>query len=100
MTFRQTMLIGTAGLTLAASAEAAHFKGWYVSLEGGANWIEDAGALYTRTFNGALASSDTDEASFDAGWAVFASAGYAFANGWRLEGEAGYRSSPQPRWYH
>jgi OmpA-OmpF porin, OOP family len=91
MQVRQTLLIGVAATALAASADAAHFKGWYVSIEGGASWIEDADALYTRTFNGALVASDTDEASFDTGWALFASAGYAFANNWRVEAEFGYR---------
>jgi outer membrane protein OmpA-like peptidoglycan-associated protein len=91
MQVRQTLLIGVAAAALAAPADAAHFKGWYVSIEGGASWIEDADALHTRTVNGALASSDTDEASFDTGWALFASAGYAFANNWRVEAEFGYR---------
>ena len=30
---------------------------------------------------------------FDSGWAVFATAGYAFDNHWRLEGELGYRAN-------
>lgn len=91
MHVRQALLIGAAATALALPGHAAHFKGWYVSVEGGASWIEEVDALYTRTFNGALVTSDTDEASFDTGWALFASAGYAFANNWRVAAEFGYR---------
>ena len=93
MRINQVLLAGAAALALAGPAEAGHFKGWYLGIEGGANWIGDEDALYTRTFDGALDTSDTAEASFDTGWAILATAGYAFASHWRIEGEFGYRSN-------
>jgi len=94
-----SLLLGTVGaLALCAgSAQAAHFNGWYVSLEGGANWVEDWNHQQ-HTTNGAGVETDTDPAtsSFDTGWAVLGSVGYAFHN-WRLEVEGGYRSNDQDR---
>lgn len=93
MTFKRAVLAGAAIAALAAPAQAGHFKGWYLAVEGGASWIDDADTLYTRTFNANLVTSDTAVAQFEGGWSVFASVGYAFASNWRLEGEFGYRSN-------
>jgi OOP family OmpA-OmpF porin len=87
MTLR-SVLLGTAfavacGGALGGTAQAAQINGWYVSLEGGANWIED----WDHSF---FATPST--ASFDTGWAVLASVGYGW-NGWRLEFESGYREN-------
>ena len=91
------LLLGTVGaLALGiAPAQAAHFNGWYVSLEGGANWVDEWNHGQ-QTTNGAGVITDTDTAtsSFDTGWAVSGSVGYAFRN-WRLEVEGGYRSNDQ-----
>jgi outer membrane protein OmpA-like peptidoglycan-associated protein len=93
MQIRQTLLLGVAAAAFGLPAEAATFKGWYVGLEGGANWIGDADAAYDLNINANNVTSDTSQASFDTGWAAFATVGYAFANNWRLEAEAGYRSN-------
>lgn len=99
MHYRRAILAGAAAAALAAPADAGHFKGWYLAIEGGGSWIDDADTLYTRTFNNAFATSDTDVATFGSGWSVFASVGYAFSGNWRVEGEAGYRSNDvSARW--
>lgn len=83
MTFR-TALLGTAlAMALGGAAEAGQINGWYVSLEGGANWIDDWNHDFFAT---------PSEATLDTGWAVLASTGYGW-RGWRLEFEAGYRDN-------
>ena len=38
----RSILFGTvAAVAFAGSADAAHFHGWYVGVEGGANWVKD-----------------------------------------------------------
>jgi OOP family OmpA-OmpF porin len=64
------------------AANAAQINGWYVSLEGGANWIED--------WNHHIFTTVPAQASFDTGWTVLASVGHAW-DSWRVEFEAGYR---------
>jgi opacity protein-like surface antigen len=99
MRLRYALLASAAALSVTATAEAGHFNGWYAGLEGGANWIADEDALYVQSVISVFVTSAVDEASFDTGWAVFATAGYGFASGWRIEGEAGYRSnSVNARW--
>jgi outer membrane protein OmpA-like peptidoglycan-associated protein len=88
---RTTLLAGTTALLFQASA--ATFDGWYIGFEGGANWIGNAGIAYDLDVNVNNVTSDLAEASFETGWAAFATAGYAFTNNWRLEIEAGYRSN-------
>ncbi len=81
----RSALLGTA-LAVAfggAAAQAAAIEGWYVSLEGGANWIDE----WNHDFNAVPA-----QATFDTGWAVLASVGYGW-NGLRLEFESGYRDN-------
>jgi len=93
------LLLGTVGaLALCAvPAQAAHFNGWYVSLEGGANWVDDWNHQQVTT-NGLGVITDTDPAneSYETGWAVLGSVGYAWHN-WRLEVEGGYRSNDLDR---
>ena len=101
MSTRDFLLAGTAAIALTTAADAATFKGWYIGLEGGANWISDADADYELFINAnpVPAQADTSEASFDTGWAVFGTVGYAFQSGWRVEGEVGYRSNDvEARW--
>jgi outer membrane protein OmpA-like peptidoglycan-associated protein len=84
----KSLLLGAAAsLALASAANATTINGWYVSLEGGGNWIEDWD--HTYAFPGTVPAS----ASFDTGWAVLASVGYGFGGGWRAEFEAGYRDN-------
>src|SRR4249920_144329 len=80
----------------AGSAQAAHFNGWYVSLEGGANKTEDWNHRQHSTIAGVVVDTDPATSSFDTGWAALGSVGYAFHN-WRVELEGGYRHNNQDR---
>lgn len=82
----RTAVLGTAfAVAFAGAAEARQIDGWYISLEAGANWIED--------WNHQRFGSATPRvATFDTGWAVLTSAGYGWRN-WRFEFEAGYRNN-------
>jgi len=85
MTLRTVVLGAAAAIALNGAASAATSNGWYVSLEGGANWVGD--------WDHQVNTTTLQTASFDTGWAVLASVGYAFGNNWRAELEAGYRSN-------
>jgi len=86
------LLGATASIVLAGTANAAHFKGWYVGLEGGANWIDDADA--TAAFStGEGTTTTAGSISFDTGWAAIATVGYSYGEHWRAEIEGGYRSN-------
>ena len=63
--------------------------GWYVGVEGGIDWMEDANGSLDFPGPGSLPF----EAQFDTGWAVFAEVGYRWESNWRLELEAGYRQN-------
>jgi len=81
--------LGLSVYALASSAEAGHRPmGWYVGVEGGANWIDNADVEFNTGFGGT-----TFEAEFDSGWALFAEVGYRWENNWRLELEAGWRQN-------
>lgn len=84
----RVLLLGAAAMLALGTANAGHHHGWYVGIEGGANWIDDVdGAL----FSGPVSVPFTAE--FDTGWAVLGTVGYSFHNNWRLELEGGYRSN-------
>ncbi len=87
MTLRSALLAATATAALGA-ANAASLDGWYVGLEGGANWIED----WSHTFN-SVGTTIAGQAGFDTGWTVLATVGHAWRNRFRLEFEAGYRDN-------
>jgi OmpA-OmpF porin, OOP family len=95
MTTKSMLLASAAALAICGSvgsAEAGHFKGWYIGVEGGANWVQDwdfvEASLPTHTHN--------DTAEFETGWAAMATVGYAFHNNWRAELEVGYRANDLP----
>ncbi len=81
------ILAGSVALAFATSASAGNHNGWYLGLEGGGNWVSDNDA----TLRTSLPTSGPARIDFDTGWAGIATAGYAFQNNWRLEGEFGYR---------
>jgi OOP family OmpA-OmpF porin len=83
MTLRSALLGAACAVAFSGAAEAAQINGWYVSLEGGANWIED----WEHSF-----FTVPSTATLDTGWAVLASVGYGWG-GWRLEFEGGYRDN-------
>jgi outer membrane protein OmpA-like peptidoglycan-associated protein len=87
---KNALLASALGLSIYAlgtGAEAGHRPaGWYVGVEGGANWIDDADV--------ALNIAPTIfEAEFESGWAVFAEVGYRWDNNWRIELEGGWREN-------
>src|ERR1700687_1506284 len=74
--------------TAAAPPPAGQPMGWYVAVEGGANWVEDADGTVDVG-----PSTIPFEAQFDTGWAVMTEVGYRWENNWRLEFELGYRDN-------
>ncbi len=85
----RSLLLGSA--VALASAGAAHADvttptGWYISLAGGANWIEDGNIDEFET--GVLTT--TNEFSWDTGYIVSGAVGYDFGR-WRVEFENTYR---------
>ncbi len=87
------VLLGTAAaLSVAAAShsEARNNQGWYVGIEGGANWVDDNDGFVAFS-TGFFTVPDT--ISFDTGWSVLATVGYGFDKNWRLELEGGYRSN-------
>lgn len=84
----KTFLLGSAiALASAGAANAGHFNGWYIGLEGGANWMSDNDAAW------GVVNPPTGPVSmdFDTGWTALVTAGYGFAENWRIELEGGYR---------
>lgn len=88
---KNALLASALGLSiyaLATSASAGHRpQGWYVGVEGGANWVDDADI--DRVGVGPL----NWEAEFESGWAAFVEVGYRWETNWRLELEAGWREN-------
>ena len=87
----RTLLLGAAAaLILSAPATARMPDGWYLSLEGGANWVEDWSVTQFSFPDGP--DSDIGSVGFDTGWAVLATVGYNFGR-WGAEFETGYRKN-------
>ena len=84
MTLRSILLGAVAATAFSGAASAANFGGWYVSLEGGANWVSDSDYVANVT---------PATATYSTGWAALATVGYAFGGNWRAEFEAGYRDN-------
>ncbi len=91
MTTRTLLLGAVAAVALTANAQAARVDGWYVSLEGGANWIDDNEFDFGSSPPvPAIISDFGNAAEYDTGWVALASVGYGFGH-WRAELEGGYR---------
>jgi len=88
MSFRKVLLGVVATAALSGVAGAANFKGWYLGLEAGANWVDDWSSIATNDTPAVAA-----EATFSTGWAAFGTVGYAFGSKWRAELELGYRAN-------
>jgi OmpA-OmpF porin, OOP family len=88
----KAILLGTvAAVSIAAASQSeARNQGWYVGIEGGANWVDDNDGLLGIN-SGLPFFSET--VTYDTGWAVLATVGYAFDNNWRIELEGGYRQN-------
>lgn len=84
MQFRRSCLTAVALVAVsAAPALAANPAGWYVSGQAGANWQEDSSNTGAMTFH-----SETDP-----GFSLLGSVGRYLGNGFRVEGEVGYRQA-------
>lgn len=87
----RTLLLGAAAaLSLIAPASAGMPNGWYLSLEGGANWVEDWSVTQISTPDNV--ETRLGSVGFDTGWAVLATVGYNFGR-WGAEFETGYRKN-------
>jgi len=96
MSHKATLLGAAASVILLASgvdaANAAHMRGWYLSLEGGANWVEDDNLHGSRgLLGGPVVATTNINLEMDSGWAGLVSAGYGFGDHWRVELEGAYR---------
>lgn len=85
-----TLLASTALIALCAGTADAAGRGWYLGIEAGWSIINDVDATFHTTYDDFRTQLQAD---FDSGWAILATAGYAFNGGWRLEGEVGYRNN-------
>src|SRR6266700_2483822 len=92
MTLRSLLLGSVALVALTGTAQAGHdgLHGTYFAIEGGANWVQDNGFV-DQHFNTSSTTVGHHYPTFDTGWAVLGSVGYAFENNWRIEVEGGYR---------
>ncbi len=93
MQIRTSLLATTAlvALTLAAPTANAAGSGWYVSLSGGANWLDDSSFFVSNPTSTFTLATDSDT-----GWIVTGAVGYSLTNfmaGLRAEVEAGYRQN-------
>ena len=88
MNLRTTLLSAVALISIASTAHAGGINGWYVGLEGGANWIDDNKATFVFDDNAAAPALF----EFDSGWSAFVTTGYGFG-GLRIELEGGYRDN-------
>jgi len=88
MKFRSVLLGTAVALASAGAANAAVTTptGWYISLAGGANWIEDGNIDEFST--GVLTT--TNEYGWDTGYIIAGAVGYDFGR-WRVEFENAYR---------
>jgi OOP family OmpA-OmpF porin len=89
----KAILLGSvlAAASVATADAAANNRGWYVGVEGGANWMQDVDDHFAFAGGGTITTLNVD---FDTGWAAIATVGYAFwESNWRVELEAGYRQT-------
>lgn len=84
MSTRTLILGAAAAFSIVAPASAGMPDGWYLSLEGGGNWVQDWDVSPPGTSTGTI--------SFDNGWAALGSVGYGRGR-WSAEFEAGYRKN-------
>lgn len=83
MTLRSVLAGAALAVAMSGAAQAAQINGWYIGLEGGANWIDD--------WNHSFFALDA-EATLDTGWVALGTVGYGW-DGFRLEFEGGYRDN-------
>lgn len=82
MNIRLALLTAAAAAALVSAPASAQQQGPYVGIGLGATWLDDADVKGTPS----------GKIDFDTGYAGLLKGGYAFGNGWRAEGEVGYRN--------
>ena len=89
MRLKETLLGTMAAIAMTGAAQADYTSptGWYMSLEAGANWLQD-GDLQT---NGSPGTAE--EFQFNEGYIVSGAIGYDFGQNWRVEFEVAYRDN-------
>src|SRR5262249_48752370 len=87
-------IAAVAAFALAGTANAGHFTGFYVGLEGGWSNLSDED-VSNDTIDPIWPNYSPTTATFDNGWGAFIKGGFAFpgAPPQRLELELGYRSN-------
>ncbi|WP_084615879.1 OmpA family protein [Solimonas flava] len=86
----------------AAPLAAQAGDGWYLGLEGGANWVREQDLRiygYDPLIGSLPDGTKVADAEFGTGWLGGLSLGYAYANGWRPELELAYRENDLDRLY-
>ncbi len=96
MSHKLSLLGAAASIALLASASgsasASIHNGWYVGLEGGADWVQNMNLdVSSRDIGGTPDSTFEMKLGTDVGWAAVITAGYGFGDHWRAELEGSYR---------
>ncbi|HAJ48140.1 MAG TPA: hypothetical protein DCL54_16325, partial [Alphaproteobacteria bacterium] len=91
---RRQIILSLSALALASTAAQAREERWYVSLEAGASFAQDADFDF-GPIGGPVAGNGTAE--LETGWAGMAALGYAWPKNWRAEFELGYRNNDLDR---
>jgi opacity protein-like surface antigen len=96
---KSSALLGSvAALALCGQAQAGEMKGWYISIDAGANWVQDLSYnINGNTTGGTGTHTHRATAEFETGWAIFAAVGYGIDPNWRVEVEGGYRHNDMDR---
>ncbi|MEQ1756596.1 MAG: OmpA family protein [Micropepsaceae bacterium] len=87
MNTRSLLLGAAAALAFCIPVQASMPNGWYLSLEGGANWVQDWDFKTVTSPGGGTSAGSLD---FDIGWAILATVGYGQGH-WAAEFETGFR---------
>jgi outer membrane protein OmpA-like peptidoglycan-associated protein len=87
------ILLGTAMAVMLPTAAMAATEGFYVGVQGGANFTRDTSVTDDALAAGSRTFFTGAEAKYKTGWAAGAVAGYATAIGIRAELEFAYRSN-------
>lgn len=91
MRTRALLLGAVASLACAGTVSAAQFQGWYVSMEAGVNFVDDAG-LGNDVIDPVFLGGWPSETNFDTGWVGMLTFGHAWGN-FRAELELAYRKN-------
>ena len=91
MTLRISLLAGVALATLSSPASAYELRGSYAAIEAGASWVDEQNFFKDSIFDSSQFLYEEYGSSYNGGWAILGSIGYAFTCNFRTEIEVGYR---------